>query len=203
MFFKPLDTMETPDLLLRPFTAADAPALFEQMLNDPETMRDLPFVRHVTLDQTAAYIEDAERGWRDGTLIRYALECRKTGQLTGTIELKPALPRIEIGAIISRRGGARRRRAGVFALQDLVDWLIEQPGVFRVFAYCAVDGASHSSMKRLGFVCEGLVKSYEPRPNRGLPAGDSYLFSKTRIAPEMPVPQNDGVAWLHSTLEWQ
>jgi [ribosomal protein S5]-alanine N-acetyltransferase len=118
------------------------------------------------------------------------------------IELKPTLPRVEIGVIISRHGGARRRRAGVLALQELIDWLIEQPGVYRVFACCAVDGAAHSSIERLGFVQEARLTNHEPRPNRGLAAADSYLYALTRPAPVPPEPASEGVAWLRDTMQW-
>jgi RimJ/RimL family protein N-acetyltransferase len=202
MRFAPLETMDTPSLTLRPLTPADASALFDQMLGDASTMRDLPVARHTRIEQTAAFIDEALRGWDDGTLIRYALECKETGQLTALIELKPALPRIEIGVIISRIGGARRRRSGVLALQDLIDWLIAQPGVYRLFACCAVDGAAHSSMERLGFVQEALLRNHEPRPNRGLVADNSYLYALTRPVPTLPDPPNEGVAWLRATPQW-
>jgi ribosomal-protein-alanine N-acetyltransferase len=202
MRFVPLDRMETPYLVLRPLAPADAPALFDEMLGDIGTMRDLPVPRHRNVEQTAAFIDEALRGWQDGTLIRYALECKETGRLTALIELKPALPRIEVGVVISRLGGARRRRAGVLALQDLLHWLIEQPGVYRLFACCAVDGAAHSSMERLGFVQEALLMNHEPRPNRGLLADNSYLYARTRPVPTLPEPPNEGVAWLRTTLQW-
>jgi [ribosomal protein S5]-alanine N-acetyltransferase len=202
MRFAPLERMETPQLVLRPLTPADAPALFDQMLGDAGTMRDLPVPRHRSIEETAAFVDEALRGWQDGTLIRYTLECRETGRLTALIELKPALPRIEVGVVISRHGGARRRRASVLALQDLLDWLIQQPGVYRLFACCAVDGAAHSSMERLGFVQEALLRNHEPRPNRGLVADDSYLYALTRPAPALPEPPNEGVAWLRTTMPW-
>lgn len=202
MRFAPLERMETPQLVLRPLTLADAPALFDQMLGDAGTMHDLPVPRHRSVEESTAFVDEALRGWQDGTLIRYALECRETGRLTALIELKPALPRIEVGVIISRHGGARRRRAGVLALQDLLDWLIEQPGVYRLFACCAVDGAAHSSMERLGFVQEALLRNHEPRPNRGLVADDSYLYALTRAVPALPEPPNEGVAWLRTTMQW-
>ncbi|MDR3096660.1 MAG: GNAT family N-acetyltransferase [Paraburkholderia sp.] len=203
MCFVPLDRMTTPALLLRPLASADAPELFDQMLGDADTMRDLPLARHTRVQDTAAFIDEALRGWQNGTLIRYALECRDTRRLTALIELKPALPRVEIGVIISRAGGARRRRAGVLALQQLIDWLIEQPGVYRVFACCAVDGLAHSVMERLGFVHEATLKNYEARPNRGLLAADSYLYTLTRAAPVPPPAPNRGVAWLRSTMRWE
>jgi len=203
MRLKPLDTLETEHLILRPLQPSDAPALFDSMLGDIDTMRDMPIERHRSVAQTARFIDEASAGWLDATLIRYVLVCRETGRLTALIELKPTLPRVEIGVIISRKGAARKRRAGVLALQELLDWLIEQPGVFRVFASCAVDGAAHSSMKRLGFECEGTLKSYEPRPNTHQLAADSYLFAITRPAPVPPPPANEGVAWLRATMAWE
>jgi len=202
MRFIPLDSMETPYLRLRPLTLADAPALFDQMLGDAGTMRDLPVLRHAGVAQTVEFVNEALRGWEDGSLIRYALECKETGRLTALIELKPTLPRVEIGVIISRHGGARRRRAGILALQELIDWLIEQPGVYRVFACCAVDGAAHSSMERLGFVQEAILTNHEPRPNRGLAAAHSYLYALTRPAAVPPEPPSEGVAWLRNTMQW-
>ncbi|MFM0312688.1 GNAT family protein [Paraburkholderia sp. RL17-383-BIF-A] len=202
MRFIPLDSMETPYLRLRPLTLADAPALFDQMLGDAGTMRDLPVLRHTGVAQTVEFVDEALRGWEDGSLIRYALECKETGRLTALIELKPTLPRVEIGVIISRHGGARRRRAGILALQELIDWLIEQPGVYRVFACCAVDGAAHSSMERLGFVQEAILTNHEPRPNRGLAAAHSYLYALTRPAAVPPEPPSEGVAWLRNTMQW-
>jgi RimJ/RimL family protein N-acetyltransferase len=189
-------------LRLRPLTLADAPALFDQMLGDAGTMRDLPVLRHTGVAQTVEFVDEALRGWDDGSLIRYALECKETGRLTALIELKPTLPRVEIGVIISRHGGARRRRAGILALQELIDWLIEQPGVYRVFACCAVDGAAHSSMERLGFVQEAILTNHEPRPNRGLAAAHSYLYALTRPAAVPPEPPSEGVAWLRNTMQW-
>lgn len=203
MRFIPLDRINAPTLLVRPLTRADAPALFDQMLGDADTMRDLPLARHTRLDDTTAFIDEALRGWQDGTLIRYVLECQQTQRLTALIELKPALPRVEIGVMISRAGGARRRRAGVLALQQLIDWLMEQPGVYRVFACCAVDGLAHSAMERLGFVREATLANYEPRPNRGLLAADSYLYALTRAAPVPPPAPNSGVEWLRSTMRWE
>jgi len=202
MRFTPRDIFETEHLTLRPLEPADAPALFDSMLGDIDTMRDMPIPRHRSVAQTVQFIDEARAGWLDASLIRYVLACRETGRLTALIELKPSLPRVEVGVIISRKGAARKRRAGVLALQELLDWLIEQPGVYRIFASCAVDGAAHSSMRRIGFECEGTLKSYEPRPNSHQLAADSYLFAMTRPAPAPTPPANEGVAWLRATMAW-
>jgi [ribosomal protein S5]-alanine N-acetyltransferase len=74
--------------------------------------------------------------------------------------------------------------------------------VYRVFACCAVDGAAHSSMERLGFVQEARLTNHEPRPNRGLAANDSFLYALTRPAPVPPEPASEGAAWLRNTMQW-
>lgn len=183
MSFEPLERMETERLLLRPLVPEDCQALFEQMLSDLDTMWDLPLERHVDAWQTQEYITESMAGWRFGTRYRYGLFGKDDGNLCAIIELTPRLPQIELGVMISRKGGNRRRRDGIAALRDLLDWVMTQPGVFRVIACCAVDGRAYSAMERLGFVREAIMVNYEARPNRGLLAADSYLYAMTRPAP--------------------
>ncbi|MFP6560956.1 GNAT family N-acetyltransferase [Paraburkholderia sp. B3] len=180
MPFKPLDRMETERLLLRPLAPEDCQALFEQMLGDPETMQDLALQRHADAWMTHDYITESMLGWRFGTRFRYGLFGKDDGALSAIIELTPRLPQIELGVVISRSGGNRRRRDGIVALRQLLAWLIAQPGIYRVFACCAVDGRAYSAMERLGFTREGVMVNYEARPNRGLVAADSYLYAMTR-----------------------
>jgi ribosomal-protein-alanine N-acetyltransferase len=194
------DVIETDDLLLRAPVPDDAPALFDEMFGDGDMMRDLPMVLHRSVEDSQRFVEESERGWREGTLIRWVLEDKETKRLTAVIELRPQLPRIEVGTIISRHGGARRRRAGLYALRKLLKWLLAQPPVFRIYAYCAIDGKAYSTMERLGFALEATVKNHECRPNRGLPAADSYLFAMTRPV-QPPSVASPLAGWLPSLLE--
>ena len=52
--------IESADLLMRPPEPRDAEALFEAMLGDAATTRDLSFKRHTQLDETLAFIDDSE-----------------------------------------------------------------------------------------------------------------------------------------------
>jgi RimJ/RimL family protein N-acetyltransferase len=186
---------------MRPPEPRDATALFDEMLGDVATTRDLSFQRHTHLDETLAFIDEAQEGWRNGTLIRWVLEDRASGRLTALIELRPHPPRVELGVVISRRGGARRRRAGLYAVRTLLKWLIAQPPFLRIFAYCAVDGDAHSSMERLGFTLEAKLINHECRPNLGLLASDSYLYAMTR--PLDTPSATPAIRWLdeHAGLE--
>jgi [ribosomal protein S5]-alanine N-acetyltransferase len=178
--YEPIVRIETAGLLLRPLEADDTQMLFEQMLSDADTVKDLAFVRHHDVYATHEYVTEAIVGWTVGSIYRYALVCARSGVLTGIIELTPRLPQITLGVTISRKGGHRRRRAGITLLRELLRRLLDQPGVYRICAYCAVDGRAYSSLERLGFKREGLLVNYETRPNRGLAAADSYIYAMTR-----------------------
>jgi len=60
--------IESADLLMRPPEPRDAEALFEAMLGDAATTRDLSFKRHTQLDETLAFIDDSVQGWRSSTI---------------------------------------------------------------------------------------------------------------------------------------
>ena len=180
MQFRPPQLIESEEILLRPPSPADAQALFDEMLSDAETTRYLPFPRHTVLEDTLEYIEESRRGWESGSLLRWLLVDKASGNITGLIQLEPRPPRAEIGVIISRQGGSRKRRAGLQVLRKLIKWLLAQPAIYRLYACCATDGPAQSAMERLGFVLEAKLTNYESRPNMGVLAGDSYLYVMTR-----------------------
>ncbi|RQR49490.1 N-acetyltransferase [Burkholderia sp. Bp9140] len=180
--FCPPTIIETDELRLRPFVDDDADALFEALLGDPVVTEWLPFPTHRSVAQTRTFIRHCRLGWASRTRFTWALEDRRSGRLVAAIDLAPTPPRAEIGVVTSRRDGHRRRRAGLAALLRLVDWLLAQPQLCRIHAYCAPEGNAASTMSRLGFTLEGRLTNWEPRPNRNLVAGDALLFAITRGA---------------------
>jgi RimJ/RimL family protein N-acetyltransferase len=191
--------VESDQLLLRPPTAEDAQALFDAMLGDVETTRHLAFPRHRQLQETLDFIETARKAAEAGTRRCWLLVDKATGALAGMIDVGVSLPRVEFGAMISKRGGVRRRRASLAVLRKLVDWILEQPQVHRLYATCAVNGDAQSSMERLGFVREAVLVNHEAQPNLGLAAVDHVLFARTK--PRAPSPASDPAArWLDAAL---
>jgi RimJ/RimL family protein N-acetyltransferase len=184
--FSPPRVIETGEIRLRPFVDADAGTLFHVLLGDPAVTEWLPLRTHRNVEESRAFIRVCELGWTRATRCTWALEDSATGHLLAAIELVPHLPRAELGVIISRRDGHRRRRASLAALLKLIDWLMTQPQLCRLHAYCAPQGRAASTMARLGFTLEGQLTNWEPRPNRGLAAGDALLFALTR-APGEPL----------------
>jgi len=195
--------VESDALLLREPTADDAAALFEAMLGDAESTRTLSFARHRHVDETLAYIETARRAAQAGTRRTWLIVDKASGALAGMIDMGISLPRVEVGAMISKRGGTRRRKASLQALRKLIDWTLEQPGVYRVYATCAANGDAHSAMERLGFVREALLVNHEAQPNTGRAAADHFLFARTRpcvAQPDVPPAQAQAVRWLDTVF---
>lgn len=180
--------IETDAIRLRPFVGEDAQALFSVLLGDPEVTAWLPMPTHAGIEETRAFIRRCDAGWQSGTRYTWALEDAASGTLLAAIELRPEPPRAEIGVVISQRSGHRRRRASLSALLKLIGWLLSQPQLCRIHAYCAPEGEAASTMPRLGFKLEGRLTNWEPRPNRGRLASDALLFSITRDPADPQAP---------------
>lgn len=181
--FNPPRIIETERLWLRPFVESDAEQLYYALLGDPEVMEWLPRRTLESIDEAILYIRECDAGWKNKTMFTWAFEDKQTGHLCSMLELRPALPRIELGVASAQRLASRRRRASLEALRKMLDWTIAQPNVYRVYACCAPSGKSAPTMEKLGFKYEGRLVNWEPRPNRGLVADDALLFALTRTPP--------------------
>ena len=178
--FRPPELIETERLYMRPLVDSDANELFNVLFGDPATTLDLSWRTHHHIDESRNSILRLAEGWRNGTYFSWGLFEKKSGQLIGMLEMHGRLPRVEIGLITSLVPGRLRTRAWSEMLHKFLDWLIEQPNVCRIEAFCSVTGKAAPLMSRMGFVCEGILRNYEARPNRGMSAGDSYLFAITK-----------------------
>lgn len=181
--FDPPRVIETDRLWLRPFVESDAEQLYYALLGDPEVMEWLPRRTLESVDEAILYIRECESGWKNKTMFTWVFEDKETGHLCSMLELRPCLPRIELGVASAQRLAWRRRRASLEAFRKLLHWTIAQPNVYRVYACCSPYGKSAPTMEKLGFKYEGRLVNWEARPNRGLVADDALLFALTRTPP--------------------
>lgn len=180
--FVPPRFIETDELLLRPFAQADAPQFFHALFGDPAVTEWLPTPTLESVDDARTLIRKMELGWERGTCFAWALEDKGNGRISAMIEIRPSLPRIEIGVAISMRATHRRRKAGLIALRKLVDWIIAQPDVHRLYACCSPQAKSTPVMEKLGFKLEGRLVNWDARPNAGLDIDDALMFAMTKPA---------------------
>jgi len=196
--FDPPRVIETDRLWLRPLVESDAEQLYYALLGDPDVMEWLPRRTLESVDEAILYIRECESGWNNKTMFTWVFEDKQTGHLCSMLELRPCLPRVELGVASAQRLVWRRRRASLDALRKLLHWTISQPNVYRIYACCSPYGKSAPTMEKLGFKHEGRLVNWEARPNRGLVADDALLFALTRIPPPATettsVPRSESAA---------
>lgn len=169
--------LESERLLLRPFTAADAPDVLAAVAGDPEIRRWMPWTAGYTMESALqwctrlAHIEVA-------TAVHFALEPRDGGRLAGSAGVHRAdweRGDAEIGYWIAP--WARRRGYATEATRAISEHLFER-GFQRVHLVVA-DGnvASQAVAKKAGFTREGVMRRAVPVPGGYV---DGILFSLLR-----------------------
>lgn len=173
--------IESDELILRPFTLDDADQVYYALFSDPAVTEFLPIPTHPNVDFTRLYLNACIASWEGrGPNRTWGMFAKADGKLCASIELNIFLPRVEFGVAISQRPGYRRRRAGLTMLKKLIDWLMAQPEVYRLYACCDPEGKAAVTMEKLGFAFETRLANWEPRPNRNLSAADALVFVKTK-----------------------
>ena len=151
--------LHSPRLVLRPFTAADAPALLA-IFSDPRVMRYWSTPPWTGLEQAHAMIERDQRAMPAGEHLRLGLEHRADGRLIGQctlFALNAGCRRAEIGyALASSAWGQGLMHE---ALTALLNQGFGPMNLNRIEADIDPrNAASEQSLLRLGFTKEGHLR---------------------------------------------
>jgi len=169
--------LESERLLLRPFTAADAPDVLAAVDGDPEIRRWMPWAAGYTMERALAWCTryahlDVPTG------VQFALEPRRGGRLVGSAGVHRAdweRGDAEVGYWIAP--WARRRGYATEATRAVSEYLFER-GFHRVHLVIAVDNvASQAVARKAGFIREGVMRRALPVPGG---YADAVLFSLLR-----------------------
>ena len=173
------DIFQSPRLLLRPVTAADADAIFEAYAQDEEVARYVIWRPHRSRSETQAYVErclatpaEVER--------TYMLLGREDNVVRGAFALRRRAPhRLDCGYVLARRWW----RQGLMTemLSEVSLWALRQPSVFRIGAVCDVENiGSARVLEKSGFVREGLLRRWLLHPNISGEPRDCYSYARIR-----------------------
>jgi ribosomal-protein-alanine N-acetyltransferase len=177
--------IETARLRLARPAGADAGAIFERYASDPEVTQYLGWARHLSIDDTRAFIAFSEAEWARWPAGPY-LAWGRDGTLLGATGLAFETPwRASTGYVLARdawgRGYAGEALAAMVTLAPAV-------GVTRLYAICHPDHlASRRVLERGGFAFEAILRSYAVFPNlaAGVPtdcACYAMAFERTAAA---------------------
>lgn len=153
-----MQPIETPRLILRPLTAADAPALFE-ILRDAEVCRWQPFSPLETLKQAQECIEEMtlelEEAEKTAEEFRFGIYAKEEQAIVGQlgIELDPACAAYELGVTLGR--GVWGKGYASEAVRALLNFAHEKYGFSDFFGVIAAENtASRRMATRCGFAFE-------------------------------------------------
>ena len=155
---------QTPRLLLQRPTDSDLPILFQTVCSDPSVTRFVGWPRHVTIEDTKAFLAFSDSEWSRWPLGPLLIKSRENGSLIGTTGLAFETPyRASTGFVLSRSAwGSGLASESLTAVAKIAHRL----GVQRLYALCHVDHvASIRVLERCRFNREGILSKYLVFPN--------------------------------------
>lgn len=152
--------LETPRLILRQLSVADAPSMFEYS-HRADVTRFLLWDPHPTEAFTRRYLRDLQEKYRSGTYYDWGLELQDTGKLIGTcgfVRIDRDHSRAEIGYVLHPDYwflGLAAEAVGAVLAYGFVNLHLQ-----RIEArYMVGNDASRRVMEKCGMTFEGIQRS--------------------------------------------
>jgi [ribosomal protein S5]-alanine N-acetyltransferase len=172
--------LQTPRLLLRSPTHADAQHIFARYAQDCEVCRYMSWTPHRSLDDTCAFLARIIADNTAGTSAGYLIFARESKELLGSVGGRMLeATRIQFGYCLARDSwgqgyATEAARAFVAAAGD-------QPDIWRIQAYCDLENKpSARVLEKAGLTLEGVLRRYLVLPNLGQTPRDVFCYAKVR-----------------------
>lgn len=149
--------LETPQLLLRKLSLADADDLF-QVFSDEETTNYVPREKHADKMVTSSHLENLIKRMDEGISFVWSVSDKIDNRVIGTVNLYFKRDRAaSIGAvIISERWG---KGIATEALKEIIDFGFNKMKLIRIEGKCESNNiASEKMLKKLGMTYEGTLR---------------------------------------------
>jgi RimJ/RimL family protein N-acetyltransferase len=161
---EPPVSWQTKRLFLRPAVIADAPAAFEAYTSIPEVSRYMTWKPHRSVAETEEFLRRCEDVRERRVAFPWSLWLKEDGSFAGLLEARVQLHSMDIGYVLSPR--LWRRGLMGEAVNALVDWAMDQPEIYRVWAVCDPENvASARLLKSVGMQFEGRLGRWLVHPN--------------------------------------
>jgi ribosomal-protein-alanine N-acetyltransferase len=158
--------IQTPRLVWRRPTSADATEIHARYSTDPEVTRYLGWPRHTSIDQTHLFLTYSNAQWDQWPAGPYLIEGQSGGQLLGATGLAFETPTIaSTGYVLAH--DAWRQGYATEALNAIVNVASELGGC-RLYAVCHEGHVSSIHvLQKCGFRLEERLESEFPNLNGG------------------------------------
>lgn len=186
--------IETPRLILRPFTMDDAQAMFDNWASDPEVTTFMTWPAHDNVEISRRVLEDWISSYENKAYYQWAIEWKELGQPIGSISVVRQNARIEeaeIGYCIGKNWWHQGITSE--ALAAVTGFLFKEVGMNRVAArHDPNNPHSGGVMKKCGMRYEGTNRASD-RNNQGI--CDAAQYAILRSDWEKPKHFMEGVSF--------
>lgn len=176
---KPPEPVITPRLVLRRAVLEDASPIFEGYARDPEVTRFLSWRPHEGIERTQDFLRRCRDFWEGNEAFPCAIVLKGEKRPIGMIDLRPQGNRVELGYVLARSFWGRGYMTE--AARALVEWALNQPAIWRVWAVCDVENAASARvLEKVGMGREGILRRWIIHPNISADPRDCYCYAITK-----------------------
>lgn len=169
----------TRHLRLRVPVLDDALAVYRSYACDPLVTRYLAWKPHENVRETEEFLRRTIEMWGKRVGFAWAIALKNSGRPIGMIGAHPDGTQVSIGYVLARPYWNRGYMTE--AVSVVSDWLMAQPGVFRVWAVCDTENSGSSRvLAKAGFQCEGTLRRWIVLPNRSDVPRDCMCYSRVK-----------------------
>lgn len=171
--------IETARLILRKPVVEDTPRIYEAYANDAEVTRYLTWRPHHTLADGEEPAAHRLAAWETDEYFCWVITLRDDGELIGMISIRPVEWRVDLGYVLGRRWWGQGYMTE--AARAVVDYLLSEREVFRVWAVCDVENlASARVLEKAGMQFEGRLRRWAMHPNVSDEPRDCFCYARVK-----------------------
>ena len=151
--------IETERLILRKFTLADAPAMYERWASDPEVTKYLTWQPHRSVEDTRAILSAWIPEYDKDDYYQWAIELKSVGIIgsIAVVNIHESVKEAELGYCIGRAYWGK----GIMpeAVKAVINFLFDEAGFRRVMAkHDTANPNSGRVMEKAGMRYEGTLR---------------------------------------------
>jgi len=171
--------LETERLILKPLSIDDTEVIFNEILNNKDTLYFLDWPYCENMDESKKYVQILIDNANSKKLYIWSLFEKDTNTFIGCVNLcnydvNKRMAEIEYVAVRSARGKGYVPEAN----RKVIDYLINECGLYRIEAVCNVENiASSKVLEKSGMKFEGILRGRAINLNEEGNPGDLKMFS--------------------------
>ncbi len=175
----PPEVIETERLRLRRPVIEDAEAIFSRYAQDADVTKYLTWRPHKIIETVREFLLLFLKKQNEGRWFQWVITKKDNQQLLGMIGFKVDGYKAELGYVLARTFWGRGYMTE--AARVIVDWVLKQEGIYRVWAFCDVENlASARVLEKVGMQREGVLRRWMIHPNVSDEPRDCYCYAITR-----------------------